>query len=849
LTSIDVSTGWQLARTEPDACLRPDDTAGLDWLPAHAPGTAASALRAAGLWWPGDERDFDADDWWFRTRFEAEPPAEGEELVLALDGIATITEVYLNGERLLDSDSMFAAHRRDVTGRVGRTNQLSIRCRALTPILRVSRRPRARWRTRLVSQGNLRLHRTMLLGRAPGFAAGPAAVGPWKPVRLERREGIAVDELRLRSSFEDGAGRVSVSARMRVLSGEPVREAVLEVAGPTGAHGARLTLTQAPGHLALEGILRVSGAEPWWPHTHGSPELYEARLVVHLGDREIALDAGRVGFRSLRSAGELERDGIRLRVNEIPIFARGAVWTPVDPTLPCSPPDQLRQALDLAVQAGMNMLRLPGTGSYEGAAFHDLCDELGILVWQDFMLANLDYPEQDPGFMAGIAREVEEVLGQLAGRPSLAVLCGGSEVAQQAAMMGLEADPASGPLYGELLPRLVAQAQVDAPYVPSTPWGGDLPFRPDRGVANYYGVGAYRRPLEDARLADVKFAAECLAFSNVPDDVALSVIEAPGGLVVHHPRWKAGVPRDAGAGWDFEDVRDHYLRLLYELDPVALRSTDHERYLEVSRQLTGEVMTEVLGEWRRAGSPCGGALVLWLTDQLPGAGWGLLDHRVRPKVAYHHVRRALAPVAVWSTDEGLGGIIVHVANDRTEPLEARLRIAMYRDFATVVEEISVPVQLGPHGSRADNVEELLGRFVDASWSYRFGPPAQDLIVLSLENSAPGRELLSQSFRFPAGRPLRRESAEALGVTLSVEATGDDVGRAIVSSRRFAYGVRLSADGFMPEDDAFSLEPGHSREVRLRRVDDSAASPSGRLTACVNALNLRGRVTVSWEPVA
>jgi beta-mannosidase len=114
-------------------------------------------------------------------------------VLLRLEGIATIAKVYLNGELVLESDSMFASHALDVSGRLRRHNELVIHCLALGPLLRERRRPRARWRTRLVSEGNLRFFRTMLLGRTPGFAPGPAAVGPWRGVHLERRRRIAVE--------------------------------------------------------------------------------------------------------------------------------------------------------------------------------------------------------------------------------------------------------------------------------------------------------------------------------------------------------------------------------------------------------------------------------------------------------------------------------------------------------------------------------------------------------------------------------------------------------------------------------------------------------------------------------
>jgi beta-mannosidase len=744
---------------------------------------------------------------------------------------------------------MFASHSLDVGSALLAHNELAIRCRALAPLLRPRRRPRARWRTRLIADGNLRFFRTMLLGRAPGFAPGPAAVGPWRPVSLERRRTVAVEELALRTRLDGGDGVLSVRARLRPLGGPPPATAEVELDGPSGAHRSALALSSdAAGTVTATGELAVPGVARWWPHTHGEPNLHGVRLLVGANGEPRAIDAGRVGFRELRCGPapdhDIEVDGLDLHVNGVRVFARGAVWTPIDAVGMAPSGAELREALQRVRDAGMNMLRLPGTGAYETSAFHDLCDELGILVWQDFMFANLDYPTSEPDFLAAVERECAAVLEQLGGRPSLAVLCGNSEIEQQVAMLGLDPSLGRGEWFGALLPALVERSGVDSAYIPSAPCGGDLPFRPDRGVAHYYGVGGYRRPLDDARRAGVRFAAECLAFSNVPDDAALEQLGQPPPAV-HDPAWKAGVPRDRGAGWDFEDVRDHYLELLFGVDPSELRRVDHERYLELSRAVTGEVMAEVFGEWRRERSGCRGGLVLWLTDLLPGAGWGLLDNRGEPKPAYHHLRRALAPVALWTVDEGLGGVVAHVANDGPTPLSAELRVGLYSDLERPVGEARTTVELEPHGQREWNLETLLGHFVDAAWAYRFGPPAQDAIVVSLSSAGDGKgagRLISQAFRFPAGRPLDLEPPERLGVSARAGRSAGGEPELTIVSRRLAYGVRVHIPGYRPEDDCFSLEPAVERRLRLRQT--GAENPLDGGT--ISAVNMRGRVRIALE---
>ncbi|MGH2858414.1 MAG: glycoside hydrolase family 2 protein [Solirubrobacteraceae bacterium] len=824
--------GWELAHTPAGACADPAAaaSAGLEWRPAPVPGTVAAVFDDAG--------DVDAHDWWYRLRFEAAPAGEGEEAMLAFDGIATIAEAYLNGGRVLHSESMFAAHELAVGELLADgPNELAVCCRALEPRLRARRRPRARWRTRLVPDGGLRFYRTMLIGRAPGFAPGPAVAGLWRPVALARRRGLVLERPRLRARVVAGDGVLDCAARVRAISGATVPDQ-LEVSVTRDGVTIEGLLAVEPATGAAAGTVRVPAAELWWPHTHGTPALYDVTITASDGE---VLHRARVGFRTLASAADLEADGPALSINGVPVFARGAIWTPADQRAPHAPRAETERLLTTVASAGMNMLRIPGIGAYESPGFHDLCDELGLLVWQDFMFANLDYPEGDRDFMCEVEREARATLDALGHRPSLAVLCGGSEVAQQVAMLGLDPALASGPLYGELLPRVVREAQVDAPYVPSAPWGGELPFRPNRGVANYYGVGAYLRPLEDARRSEVRFAAECLAFANVPDEGALQALHASGGLAVHHPAWKAGVPRDAGAGWDFEDVRDHYLRVLFGADPVSLRSVDPERYLELSRAVSGEVMAEVFGEWRRAGSPCAGALVLWCKDLRPGAGWGLLDHRGQPKVALHHLRRALAPVAVWTTDEGLSGIDIHVANDRGTALDARLRVALYRDCEQLVEETSVQLALAPHGTATHNLEALLGRFVDVSWAYRFGPPGQDLVAVTLEDS--NGTVLSQSFRFPAGRPLARRSPAELGIEASLLTASEGPAAVRVAATRFAYGVRIELPGWVAADDAFGIEPGRERLVAVSPVDPDAATPE-HAAGALTALNLAGHLRIA-----
>ncbi len=820
--------GWEITRAPAGSLTDPSqlaDTASLSWVAAEQAGTVAAVLRDAGAWsLDGSAERFDASDWWYRTHFLTPDAADGDAIVLGFDGLATLADAWLNGEALFSTENMFVAHEQDVRSRLrsGR-NELVIRFRSLDAALQ-TRRPRPAWRAPMIENQHLRWFRTTLLGRTPGWSPPAAAVGLWKDAWLETRSALGISGLRVDASLAGSTGQLAVSATLTPHASQRINAVALEVQRDGQSH--RSLLVQGAEGL-FTGTLSIADVSTWWPHTHGEPCLYDARLVVSLAAaaEAVAIDLGRVGFRRI----ELDRrdDRFALRINGVEIFCRGACWTPLDPVSLRASPEALRAAIAQARDAGMNMLRVGGTMVYEDDAFFDACDELGVLVWQDFMFANMDYPSE-PAFIASVEREVRQQLARLRSRPSLAVLCGNSEVEQQAAMWGATRDRWSPALFHEHIATWVREALPDVPWWPSSAHGGAFPYQGDVGTTSYYGVGAYLRPLDDARRADVSFATECLAFANVPD--ASTIARMPGGetLRITHPGWKARTPRDLGAGWDFEDVRDHYLAELFKVDPARLRYSDHERYLELSRVASGEMMAAAFGEWRRAGSTCGGALVWFLRDLWAGAGWGLVDDQGAAKPALHLLKRALQPVGVAFTDEGGNGLFVQLVNERDAAIGTKLDIAAYNESAALVGHAAKAIELPARSTSALPAAAYFDGFLDLSAAYRFGPPPAQVVVASLLDGTD--KLVAQAFHFPSGLTSQRD--DDVGLSAAVTGRFDGGIEVTVHAQRLAQHVRIELPGHAPEDNHFHLAPRAARTIRLH------GNATGSRRGAVHAVNAR-----------
>jgi len=823
---------WLLASTPPDEVGRPSelDARHREWLPAPVPGTAAQALQAAGRWSFDHPRDFDASDWWYRCTFRFPPSDPAMGVYLRFGGLATLARVWLNGEPILESDNMFQSSVVDVTPLLCEVNDVLICCRALIPAL-ATRRARPRWKTRLVDQQQLRWIRTTLLGRMRGWCPPVAPVGPWRPISLEIGRPGSLTDVYLRTHLAGETGIVEMSAFAPHPGG-------VDVSGTLSVGGASIELRRYPvrGGSRISAELRIPGPERWWPHTHGVPHLYPAAIGLVVDGEATVHDAGAVGFREVRA--HRADAAFAPFVNGVPVFCRGACWT-VDDIVSPGASNGVRQTLQLLRDAGGNMVRVTGTMVYESDDFYRVCDELGILVWQDFMFARMDYPE-DPAFLTSVRAEATQQVRRLCRHPSVAVYCGNTEVEQQAAMVGVARDLWRSPLFAEVLPEICARWHPGVPYVPSSPTGGGMPFHPDAGVSHFYGVGAYLRPVEDARRSGVRFATECLAFANVPGPEGVRETMRGHSPATHDPRWKERVPRDAASGWDFEDVRDHYLAALFGVDPGRLRSTDTARYLDLSRVATAEVMSRVFAEWRSPESRCHGALVWFLKDLWPGAGWGILDSRGRPKACFYYLRRAWQPQAVLLTDEGLNGVHVHVVNDTDRPLSATLEVVVLREGAVTIAQGKAACTLGPRARATYASDAVLDGFHDVSYAYRFGPLSHDVVAAGLRGD--DGEAISEAFWCPSERDIvdRRHRGPVSAVLRHVDASTSEV---VVSAERFLYGAHIEVAGYVASDDYFHVMPGRTRAVQFRPLGPSApARFSGRL----EALNLEGTVRIGGD---
>lgn len=811
-------------------------------IPAVVPGTAAGALLQMG---PIQDiqnalEHMDNADWWWCTQVALADQVDGVPVrhwQLQLRGVATVCEVFWGGQRVAHSISGL----RDIVVQLpagGGVQELAIVCRAPS-LVPVPRKPRPRWRSTLVADSSVRWRRTPLIGRIPWAGTYPV-VGPWGDVALEPVPEHGVEVSAVRTQLH-GMGTVSTTGTVHVqITAQRQAAVTITCAGVA----VQRVLEAGEHHVVLE----VKDPQLWWPATHGHPMLHRLTVTARHGQRTTNDPAAQtvvadhhVGFRQVEALHE--NGGFALVVNGRKIFARGAVWTPLDPVTLGAQTEDIERTVRAMRAAGANILRISGTHAWEQEAFYRACDRYGLLVWHDAMLATLD-PPSDSSWLALVDDELRTWLPRLGAHPCVAVFSGGNEVLQQPVLWGRDMSSIEIPVIDDLLPDLCDQLMPQVVYVPSSPSGGNPPTRVDTGVSHWFGVGAYRRPLSDTRTSGVRFAAEALAFGVPP---APSVItETFGSPTADHnaaaqAAWRSAAAQDPGASWDFEDTTVHYARRWLEpgleADTGAVGGAVdlHSRWehlpradqLQAERIAAAHAVEHTMTDLRRNDSTCDGVIILSSRDVLHGPGWGLLDASGRPKSTWYAMRRACADLAVRIVDEGLSGLHIHVFHDRPGSFAGMMHVDTWTSNNAAGPTAQVRVDLDGPGEKVWNLEQLLGGFLDLDHAWGFGQRQWEAVAVQLvPDTAPTGvhslrdvRLLGAGHRDPVAD--LREGLMLSQHSPPTEALRYDVG---LSTAHAAVGVSVDAGAHLvPDDDVMTFVPGEQRILTVVPVNDWPAA--------------------------
>lgn len=627
--------------------------------PAVVPGCVHTDLIRAGVIEHPDARLAELEqlwvgetDWRYRTEFVATNEMLAAQRVdLVCDQLDTIASIQLNGRQVGEAADQHVAHRYDLRpALVAGSNELVIE---FASPLRFVRAESSRLGPRPVN-GDWEPYNVVRKAACSfGWDWGPRVptVGIARDIAIELWSVARIASVRPLVWREfDGNWRVDVHVQIERTAAAPQNSAsdasdaarsplVLEVElrhPQTNAPIASATTPCAAAQATL--ALHVRDPRRWMPRGCGEQPLYPLRVRLAAGAGACELDActARIGFRTLRLNTLPDEHGaaFTLEVNGVPIFAKGANWIPEGLFPRDRAPERLIQRLRQAADANLNLIRVWGGGTCESPAFYDACDELGLLVWQDFPFACALYPEEEP-LCSLVRNEAEQAVARLSRHASLVLWCGGNECIWAHESWGFGQRLKPGQTWGQrywldLLPEIVARVDPTRPYWPNSPYSGSLavhPLDPDRGnrhTWDAWGDGCRGNPAP-------RFVSE-FGHQSPPNLATLAEAVGCENLTIGSP---ALVHRQRATGGDavhLETPRRATFR-----PPHDFTEWHYQAQLLAARSLAAGI------EWLRANRPrCMGAVFWQLNDAWTGPSWSVVDAAGRRKLGWYAVRRACA---------------------------------------------------------------------------------------------------------------------------------------------------------------------------------------------------------------
>ena len=837
VTAAPLQAQWSFRLLPGDAQLRAHpQLAG--WRTAQVPGAVHTDLLAqgqipdpyvgapeAGLQWIG------LADWEYRAQFDVDAATLARaHAELAFEGLDTFATVTLNGQPLLQANNSHRTWRARVDGRLrARGNELRIVLRSpiRTLLQDVQAMPHKIAGNYPSPYGDE--PKDAMVGnfvRKPGYHFGwdwgPRYVtaGIWRPVRLESWDAQRLTAVAVQTRALDAA-RADLEVAVEVESAAAGTAAVqLEVLDPDGKRVARIdrrAMLQA-GDNRITIPVALQNPRRWWPVGQGEQARYTVRATLAPGTADAPRIEQRTGLRTVELRREADRNGgqgFAFVINGVPIFAKGANVIPFDMFPARVDEARIRRELTAARDANMNMLRNWGGGYYEDDVFFDIADELGLLVWQDFMFGGGMQPGYDPAFRANVVGEARDNVRRLRHHPSVVLWCGNNveETAWKDWGHGRDltaADPVFAAkvwqgyvdLFGNDLRQVVAEEGLGVPYWSSSP-GNDLDEKANdstRGDKHYWQVWG------NPALPVTAYLRETPRFMSEYGLQAWPVLRTLDGVIpaaeqqVDSPTVRAHQKFMAGEGNQ---------RLLKYIEEEYGTPRDFPAFVYLSQVMQADGI-QLAALHHRASRPYTMGSLYWqLNDVWPGASWSSIDYAGRWKALHFHARRFFADHAVAALrDDGMTR--VSLLNDRQQGLQATWRLRVIDRDGTLRSEQRHTAALPPLSALE------VGRFADADL-LKGADPTRTVAVVELFDR--GKRLSQQVVYFVPAKALAL-SRPAIDSALRADGDGYVL---TLRSPTLVRALWIAFDGLDAtlDDNALDLVPGETVTIRLRADADMA----------------------------
>ena len=825
-----LSQNWQVREVAPAGL---PAVSHLPPLPAEVPGGVHLDLMRAGVipdpfvrLHEHDVAWVDERDWVYETTFTVADPSPN--LFLRFGGLDTVAEIALNGQPLGKTDNAFIAHEFAVGGRiVAGENHLEVTFRSAT---RVGQERHAAWdaggEDTLPYDWNNWAERAFVRKAQYqyGWDWGPVlrGCGIWQPVKLITVPVARLGDWKHTVEFtDDGKALVTVTAEVERMPGcentsLTFLPTIPEEDGHCGAGHRPVEVPFGEGKVKAQGVLTLDTPERWQPNGLGEQVLYNLLLAIGSADGEASYDERwvQIGLRTIELIREPDADGkgesFKFRVNGNDLFIKGANWIPDHsfPTLATFDGNRIYQRVLQAWAAGFNMLRVWGGGFYESNYFYEVCDLLGILVWQDFTYACSYYP--DTGAYAEAARvEATAAVRRIRHHASLALWCGNNEnltMFQDDWSKGNPPRLIGDHFYEEILPAVVAAENPETPYWPGSPYGGPEAQSPDFGDCHnwdvWHGRGDWTHYTENNSrfCSEFGFAASC-GLGAWDSCLAPSDKHPYSAAVRWHDKTRLGYEKFLGL------VDLHF--------PKAVTLEDLVYYSQCNQ---AEALKFGVEHYRRLKGRNWGTLFWQLNDCWPVQSWAVIDSEGEPRAAYFAAKKFYAPILLSLVKDGAAAT-AHLVSDLLTPVSGKLTWTLATLNGEILSAETADAEVAANGAAqvaSFSLAAAEGRerdvYLYAQFTAADGATADNFLLL-----AEPKELKTAD---PALSLAVTESGGGFAVTVSAE--------------KFApyLWLRRTDNGPLPglSDNFFHLRPGETRTLTLPKSGSlqTAEDVRGRL---------------------